>query len=252
MSRRKQIDRDARSKVQATTRVKSGRGKKGDSAQSTGLRPVRNKTRSPAEAGGSLSESNSTRARLIEAARQLFLVNGYEGTGISEILCETGINSGSLYYFFKKKEDLLLAVLDQYIKLLHPMVIDPVFDRETDPIERVFGVLQGYREMLTMTDCRMGCPIGNLALEMSEKSETVREKIATNFDNWRIAIRKCLIDAADRLPAETDPDQLSTFILTVMEGAVMQARAHRSLKPFDDSIEMLRDYVERMINTKKK
>ena len=110
MSRRKQIDRDARSKVQAATRVKSGRGKKGDSAQSTGLRPVRNKTRSTAEAGESLSESNSTRARLIEAARQLFLVNGYEGTGISEILCKTGINSGSLYYFFKKKEDLLLAV----------------------------------------------------------------------------------------------------------------------------------------------
>lgn len=251
MGRRKQKERGTRNVAHTTAARDAVKSSVRNSLRGSTRGRSSNGTISPAQVGESLSESHSTRNRLIEAARQLFLVNGYEGTGISEILRKTGINSGSLYYFFKKKEDLLLAVLDRYIDLLHPMVIDPVFEREDDPIERVFGVLQGYRELLTMTDCRMGCPIGNLALEMSEKSEAVREKIATNFDNWRIAIRKCLIDAVDILPAETDPDQLSTFILTVMEGAVMQARAHRSPKPFDDSIEMLRDYFERMINTKK-
>ena len=188
----------------------------------------------------------STRDKLIETARQLFLVQGYEATGIAEILREAGVNSGSLYYFFKTKEDLLLAVLDWYTANLYPQVIDPVFARVGDPIERVFGILEGYRIMLTITDCRMGCPIGNLALEMSERSEAVREKIALNFENWRKVIRQCLVEAGDRLAAEVDRNQLSILILTVMEGAVMQSRAHRSLDPYDASVTLLRDYVDRL------
>ena len=189
----------------------------------------------------------STRAKLVEAARQLFLIKGYEATGIAEILRTAEVNSGSLYYFFRTKEQLLLAVLDRYVELLNPQVIDPAFEGVTDPISRVFAVLSGYREMLLATNCRQGCPIGNLALEMSEKSEPVREKIALNFENWRIAIRQCLIDAGDRLSSDVDRDKLATFILTVMEGAVMQARARRSLKPFDDSIEILREYCSRLV-----
>ena len=190
----------------------------------------------------------STRDRLVETARQLFLAKGYEATGIAEILREAGVNSGSLYYFFKTKEDLLLAVLDQYVEMLHPCVIDPVFSRVGDPIDRIFAVLDGYRQMLQMTECRQGCPIGNLALEMSETSEAVRGKIAVNFTNWRKAIRLCLNGAGERLPSSTDVDQLSTFILTVMEGAVMQARAYKSLDPFDASVAMLRDYMDRIMN----
>jgi len=188
----------------------------------------------------------TTRQKLVEAARQLFLAKGYEATGIAEILREAGVNSGSLYYFFKTKEELLLAVLDLYVELLYPVVMQPVFERVTDPIDRVFGVLYGYRQMLILTECRQGCPIGNLALEMSEKSDRVREKIAINFENWRKAIRQCLVDAGDSLPDDVDRDRLATFVLTVMEGAVMLARAQRSLQPFDDAIESLRDCFRRM------
>ena len=188
----------------------------------------------------------ATRKRLVDVARELFLTHGYEATGVADVLREAGVNSGSLYHFFKTKEDLLLAVLDEYVELLHPVVLEPVFSRVSDPIRRVFGILEGYRRMLTLTQCRQGCPIGNLALEMSEKSPAVRERVALNFTNWRKAIRQCLLDAADRLPPSLDHDKLATFILTVMEGGVMQARAHRSLEPFDASIAMLSDYMDRL------
>lgn len=207
-------------------------------------------SRTPAETsseGKKGPKQASTRDRLVGTARELFLVKGYEATGIAEILREAGVNSGSLYYFFKTKEDLLLAVLDQYVEMLHPCVIDPAFSHVGDPIERIFAVLDGYRKMLQMTECRQGCPIGNLALEMSEKSDAVRQKIALNFENWRKAIRQCLFDASDRLPKDLDVDKLSTFILTVMEGAVMQARAHRDLGPFDASVAILRAYVDQLL-----
>ncbi len=178
----------------------------------------------------------------------LFLKKGYEATGIAEILRQAGANSGSLYYFFKTKEDLLLSVLDWYVANLYAEVIDPAIVQSTDPIERVFKVLDGYRQYLTITDCRQGCPIGNLALEMSEKSEAVREKIALNFENWRKAVRQFLLDASDRLPADLDHDALATFVLSVMEGGVMLARTYRTPAPFEASVTMLRDYMDRLVS----
>ena len=74
----------------------------------------------------------------METARQLFFQQGYGATGIAQILQTSGANSGSLYYYFTGKEELLLAVLDRYKEMLWPAVIEPVFKRESDPIERIF------------------------------------------------------------------------------------------------------------------
>ena len=67
-----------------------------------------------------------TRDRLIEAARELFYVQGYEATSVAEILERAGVHSGSLYHLFESKRHLLLAVLDQYRELLQPLLIDPI------------------------------------------------------------------------------------------------------------------------------
>ena len=188
--------------------------------------------------------SNPTRDRLVETARDLFHRNGYSRTGIAAILHEAEVNSGSLYYFFPSKEDLLLAVLERYKEMLWPMVIQPAFDRVSDPIERVFAVLDGYRRLLIDTGCKRGCPIGNLALEMSDGHPGVRGLVAENFDGWCAAIEECFAAARDRLPPGTNTAQLSRFVLAVMEGAVMQARAEGRLDRFEESVAQLRDYID--------
>jgi AcrR family transcriptional regulator len=194
-----------------------------------------------------MDTETSTRERLMEAARKLFLEQGYTATGVAQILKEAGSKSGSLYYFFPTKEDLLLSVLERYKELLWPLVIQPVFDRIKDPVERVFGILDSYRKMLSSTGCTRGCPIGNLALELSDKLPNVQKLIAENFEGWRDAVRQSLEAAADRFPAEVKPRELASFILTVMEGGVMQARAYKSLEPFDAAVTQLRDYFDRLL-----
>jgi len=191
-------------------------------------------------------EARTTRDRLIETARELFHRQGYNSTGVAQILKEAGVRSGSLYYFFPSKEDLLVAVLEWYQENLWPVVMGPVFEKVTDPIERVFGVLAIYREALRTTGFTFGCPIGNLALEMSDCRPETRRMIVENFEGWRLAIRKCLDDAADRFPPDIDRERLSAFVLTVMEGGVMQSRSYRSIEPFDAAVAQLRDYFERL------
>lgn len=144
-------------------------------------------------------------------------------------------------------EELLLAVLQLYIQSLRPVVVQPVLSAIADPVERVFGILEFYRQNLLKTGCTYGCPIGRLALEIPEEQFRVHKRLADNFDGWTAAIEKFLEDARERFPAGTNLATLSKFVLTVMEGGVMQARAHRDVAPFDASVEHLREYFRLMM-----
>lgn len=188
-----------------------------------------------------------TRDRLVHAAMELFQKQGYGATGVAQILKAADANSGSLYYFFPTKEDLLLAVLQKYKEMLWPALLDPIFSRISDPIERIFGLLDGYRQFILATDYTYGCPIGNLALELAHTHPNVRKLIEENFQGWRDAVQKCLEEAGDRFPPEVDRAELASFVLTVMEGGVMQARGYRSLEPFDAAVTQLRDYFDRLL-----
>jgi AcrR family transcriptional regulator len=191
--------------------------------------------------------ARDTRERLIEAAMELFVFQGYGATGLADIAKRAGARPGSLYYFFPTKEDLLAATLKRRLEMLWPQVIQPVWDRVDDPIERVFALMAQYRQMLLMTEFSHGCPIGNLAIELAESHPNSRKLLAANFDNWLKAVAQCFGDAKGRLPESADPQQLATFVLTTMEGAVMLARTYRNLEAYDAAITSLRDYVERLI-----
>jgi TetR/AcrR family transcriptional regulator, transcriptional repressor for nem operon len=190
---------------------------------------------------------NPTRDRLVEAARTLFWEHGYTATGLAQILEAADAGSGSLYHFFPTKEDLLLAVLEWYRENLGPAVVEPVLGRVSDPIERIFGILDGYRQGLLATGFSRGCPIGNLALELADSHPSARGLLAENFTGWREAIERCLAKASGRLPASLDREPLALFVLTTMEGAVMLARAYRSIEPYDAAVTQLRDYFDRLL-----
>jgi len=188
--------------------------------------------------------AEETRSRILDAAARLFHEQGYNATGISTILREARVNAGSLYNLYPSKEALLAAVLERYVVMLHPVVLNPVEARTKDPIERVFTLLQQYREWLTPINFFMGCPIGNLALEAGDNSPQVRSLVSQNFDGWVARVKGWLDDAGDRLPKSVDRAQLAQFILTVMEGGIMQARAAGSPAPFDASVAQLRAYFD--------
>lgn len=188
--------------------------------------------------------NSDTRQRILMAAMELFWEKGYNSTSVSDILSRSQVHSGSLYHFYPGKQDVLVGVLEFYRDGIEENLLQPNWDGVDDPIERVFALLGGYRTQLVLTDCTYGCPIGNIALEIHEPDPIVRELLAANFTNWSNAIAECLRAAMDRLPPETDIDALSEFVLTVMEGAIMQARTYRDLGYFDRNIAVLRSHFD--------
>jgi hypothetical protein len=72
----------------------------------------------------------------------------------------------------------------------------------------------------------------------------VREGLAKNFTAWAEAIHRCLVEAGSRLPARVDRRELAHFVLTTMEGGVMQARTFRDIESFDGAVRQLRRYFD--------
>ncbi|MBX3315568.1 MAG: TetR/AcrR family transcriptional regulator [Phycisphaeraceae bacterium] len=188
-----------------------------------------------------------TRRRILEVAFRLFHEQGYHATGIATILREANVNSGSLYHYFASKEDLLVGVLVFALEELDPQVMARVRARTSDPIERIFALLDQYRSMMVFLGCRMGCPMGNLALEVADDHPEARRLIHQNFVNWTRHIKGWLDEAGDRLPSTLDREQLANFVLTVMEGGIMQARASGNLAPYDDSVAQFRNYFDSLL-----
>ncbi len=188
-----------------------------------------------------------TRARIVEAAMELFWLKGYGSTSIADILSRSQVNSGSLYHFFPGKQDVLLAVLGAYRDGIQPMLLAPAWTGVDDPIERIFALLAQYRRLIVETDCQYGCPIGSLALELHEPDPPVRELLAQNFDGWLDAVESCLRSAGDRIVPGTDLRALAELVLNVMEGGVMQARTYRDVAHFDRAVGQLRLFFDRAL-----
>ncbi len=182
--------------------------------------------------------------RILALAARLFHERGYGATGVATILRGAGVQSGSLYHFFANKEALLAAVVERHLAQLRPTIFEPVERAADDPVARVLALLEHYRRGLVMSGCTMGCPVGNLALEVGDRLPEVRVLIDRYFSGWTHGVRRWFEAAGDRLPADLDRAALSRFVLSVMQGGVMQARAHGGLEPFDASVAELRSHIQ--------
>jgi AcrR family transcriptional regulator len=188
--------------------------------------------------------TKDTRRRIVEAAMELFWLKGFGSTSIADILSRSQVNSGSLYYFFPGKQDVLVAVLEAYRDGIGAMLLEPAWAGVDDPVERIFALLGSYRRALLETDCTYGCPIGSLALELHEPDPPVRQLMAANFTAWVEAVEAQLRLAADRFSTSTDFRGLAELVLNVMEGGVMQARTFRDIAPFDRAVAQLRAHFD--------
>jgi TetR/AcrR family transcriptional repressor of nem operon len=187
---------------------------------------------------------SETRERILKAATLLFLEKGYGASGMAEILERSNANSGSFYYFFRSKQELLSAVLERYEQILYPVLLEPIWKTTRDPVERIFGLLNKYRGLIVASKFSYGCPIGRLALEIDPSQTVIHQRVALNFSAWKDAVEECINEARSQglLPKAVNAGRLACMVLSVMEGAVMQSRSYGSIQPFDSSVEELRHY----------
>lgn len=170
-----------------------------------------------------------TQQRIIDAARELIYARSYADVGVAEICEQAGVQKGSFYHFFPSKRDLTLAVLDAHYLSFKEHLIDRAFAPDVPPMARLlrFGdLIYGFQKQVTADTGRvLGCPVGNLANELSSFDEPIREKIAHIFRKTQTNIRQVLSEASTRgeLPG-ADLDATAQAMFAYFEGVMMMAK----------------------------
>ena len=137
-----------------------------------------------------LRNPERTRERLLQAAFREVYRSGFQSASLDTILAAAGVTKGALYYHFDSQEALGYATVDGVTapdlrgKWLRPL------ERGKDPIDTLIGIVQG--ESVRPEDVRGGCPLNNLAQEMSPFEEGFRKRLATVFHEWPEGIASAL------------------------------------------------------------
>jgi TetR/AcrR family transcriptional repressor of nem operon len=176
-----------------------------------------------------MAPSIDTRQRIVDSARELFHASSYADVGVQAICQHAGVQKGSFYHFFPSKRDLTLAVLDDLSVIYRELVMQKAFARDVPPLERVarlpLVIYRMQREMKDEQGHMLGCPFGNLSLELSTQDEVVRRRLAQVFEAMTAPIQEALQEALDRGEVEDmDPGDTAQAMLAYLEGVMLTAK----------------------------
>ena len=118
-----------------------------------------------------------TRERIVGSAADLFYLQGYQGTSLDTVAGKAGVNRGSLYYFFRSKKNLALAVIGHFERLIHANFLGPALEGERSGRGKLERLAELYSSMPRASSPCCGCPIGKLSLELSGLDEDLRLRL---------------------------------------------------------------------------
>ena len=183
-----------------------------------------------------------TRERILGASAELMRLQGYNATGIKQIVTAAKAPFGSIYHHFPGGKEQLGAEAVRVSGKLYEDLIPAIFDPAPDLPAAVRMFFAGAGEHLAETGYEDACPIATIALEVSSTSEPMRLACADVFDSW---VRAGMPRFAAAGLADATARELVIAMICALEGAFVLARAARSTEPLRVAGEVTAQAVER-------
>lgn len=173
------------------------------------------------------------RDEIIRKGAELIHARGYKATGIQQILDAVGIPKGSFYFYFKSKDDFGSAVIDYFALTIGEVFTGHLRDDRKMPLERLNKLVDYYESAFRKSGATLGCPIGNLSLELADAHEALRKRLQAAVEGFIAQIESCLSEAKScrQLPAGLDTADSARFIFHGLEGAILHMKVSRSIEP---------------------
>ena len=191
-------------------------------------------------------DPDRTRQTILESALQEIHRCGFQSASLSDILSKTGLTRGALYHHFSNKLELGYAVVEELLKeMVFQMWLRPLETCE-DPIQCLQDVFKTLSNEMKPEDILHGCPINNLALEMSPADEGFRKRISEIYDLWRRGIADALVrgQANGKVSKKISPLSTATFIIASLAGSRSIAKNFQSEEVLIFCGESLMSYLE--------
>jgi TetR/AcrR family transcriptional regulator, lmrAB and yxaGH operons repressor len=177
-----------------------------------------------------MSEPLDVRTKLLKTAAALFKRQGYNATGLTELLTESQTPKGSFYFYFPQGKEQLAAASVELAGQEFAAVISKILDKEPKPDLAFLSFAKALGRWLEKSGFVDGCPITTVCLEMTPQSDAVSATVKAAFHSWRLLWSEYLERSG--FPVE-QAQSLSMTLLSALEGAFIFSRAEKSTSPFD-------------------
>ncbi len=187
-----------------------------------------------------------TREQILQAAYQAVYEHGLSATSLDDVLARTGVSKGALYHHFECKLALGCAVVDEVVAArVREAWIAPLAGAD-DPVEALQQLFRGLARKPPEDVLRYGCPLQNLAAEISSLDERLRARVEAVLAGWVETVHGALRtgQAAGKVDREVDARRAATFIVASVEGALSLGKASRDPKVFRAAFEELAAYLD--------
>ncbi|RWC23611.1 MAG: TetR/AcrR family transcriptional regulator [Mesorhizobium sp.] len=179
-----------------------------------------------ARRGKRINDPEGMRKKVLDVAEDAFQARGYNGSSIGDLMAAAGVSGGALHHHFPTKKALALAVIDERVAAaVEETWIEPVL-AATSAREGVRAVFEAVAAELEQQGFVRGCPLNNLAHELSLADPDFRIALAGIFAGWRRAISdKVRADQQAGRDEGTDPERFAALAVAAYSGAMSMAKA---------------------------
>lgn len=179
-----------------------------------------------------------TRERLLQAGYQEVYRSGFQSASIDTILAASNVTKGALYYHFKSKEALGHAIIEEVVATLprDRWLLPLQRSEEKNPIDALIGIVRAIPTR--PRDIKGGCPLVNLAQEMSPLDEQFRKRLERIFRAWQEGIATALRRGQSQGTVRRDlvPEEAASFLVALIEGYEVLAKNSQDVKVWEGGI----------------
>ncbi len=173
-----------------------------------------------------------TRERLLQAGYREVHRSGFQSASIDTILAATNVTKGALYHHFESKEALGYAIIEEVVATFprDRWLLPLQRSEDKDPIDALIGVVRAIPTR--PRDIKGGCPLVNLAQEMSQLDEQFRKRLEKIFREWQEGVAMVLRRGQSQGTVRRDlvPEEAATFLIAMVEGYEVLAKNSQDAK----------------------
>ena len=176
------------------------------------------------------------RQHIIESAADIVYRKGFAGTTVDDMLRAAGVGKGNFYHYFRSKDDLGLAIVDELAKALNGPEFDEIFSHSKAPLQRLTDYLARVRERRHADNC--GDALANLAAELGHAerfSERVQRAYAALIDRIEALVTEIALETG----STTDARVLARSLVAQIDGACLLFKVDGDAAAFDASLEAI-------------
>lgn len=181
--------------------------------------------------------------RIIEVATDLFYKQGYNATGIQQIIDEAGVSKGTFYTHFKTKDDLGT----EYLRYRHNREMQELKDTLAQfktPHDKYFGFNNLMKDWIVATEYR-GCAFAHMAAEVTDGTSPIRKEAKYHYEAFRAIIRDFVEDLlkSDAKYRKLDPQFVADQYMMIQVGALTNAEIYQNPWPYDHAHKAIRQLI---------